>query len=51
MFTAEMATSVTVKPFTMFFAVGVIYLAITTAITLAIAGLERWSNRHLARAR
>ncbi len=47
MFTAEMATTVTVKPFTMYFAVAVIYLAITTAITLAVFGLEKFANRHL----
>ncbi len=50
-FTAEMATSVTVKPFVMYFTVAVIYLCITTAITGGVAGLERYANRHLRRAR
>jgi His/Glu/Gln/Arg/opine family amino acid ABC transporter permease subunit len=50
-FVAEMATTVTVKPFTMYAVVALIYLAITTAITLAVAGLEKYANRHLERAR
>jgi len=50
-FTAEMATSVTVKPFVMYFTVAVIYLCITTAITGGVAGLEIYANRHLRRAR
>lgn len=50
-FVAEMATSVTVKPFTMFFVVALIYLAITTVITLTVAGLEKYANRHLVTAR
>jgi octopine/nopaline transport system permease protein len=47
-FVAEMATAVTRKPFTMFVTVALIYLAITTLITLAVAALERYANRHLA---
>ncbi|MCA8966725.1 MAG: ABC transporter permease subunit [Planctomycetes bacterium] len=47
LFTAEMATSVTSKPFTMYFAVAVIYLAIAVVITALVAGLERFANRHL----
>lgn len=47
LFVAEMATTVTVKPFTMYFIVALIYLAITTVITLCVAGLERYANRHL----
>jgi arginine/ornithine transport system permease protein len=50
-FVAEMATSVTVKPFTMFFVVALIYLAITSVITLVVAGLEKYANRHLVTAR
>lgn len=50
-FVAEMATAVTRKPFTMFMTVALIYLAITTLITLAVAALERYANRHLAGAR
>jgi polar amino acid transport system permease protein len=46
-FVAEMATTVTLKPFTMYFIVAVIYLAISTVITLTVAGLERYANRHL----
>ena len=46
-FVAEIATTVTVKPFTMYFIVALIYLAITTVITLAVAGLEKYANRHL----
>ncbi len=50
-FVAEIATTVTVKPFTMYAIVAVIYLAITTVITLVVSGLEKYSNRHLERAR
>lgn len=50
-FVAEMATSVTVKPFTMYLTVALIYLMITSAITLFVAGLERFANRHLRSAR
>lgn len=46
-FVAEMATTVTLKPFTMYFIVAVIYLAISTVITLTVAGLEKYANRHL----
>jgi polar amino acid transport system permease protein len=49
-FVAEIATTVTVKPFTMYFVVALIYLAITTVITLVVAGLEKYANRHLERA-
>lgn len=50
-FVAEIATTVTIKPFTMYAVVALIYLAITTAITLTVAGLEKYANRHLERAR
>jgi len=46
-FVAEMATSVTVKPFTMYIIVALIYLAITTVITLSVMALEKYANRHL----
>jgi polar amino acid transport system permease protein len=46
-FVAEMATTVTLKPFTMYITVAIIYLAITTVITLVVMGLEKYSNRHL----
>ncbi|MDH3661817.1 MAG: ABC transporter permease [Alphaproteobacteria bacterium] len=51
LFVAEMATTVTLKPFTMYLVVALIYLAITTVITLAVAGLEKYANRHLESAR
>ena len=50
-FVAEMATTVTLKPFTMYGVVAMIYLAITTVITLAVMGLEKYANRHLAGSR
>jgi polar amino acid transport system permease protein len=50
-FAAEIATTVTVKPFTMYGIVAVIYLAITTVLTLVVAGLEKYANRHLEVAR
>ena len=50
-FVAEMATTVTLKPFTMYLVVALIYLAITTVITLFVAGLEKYANRHLEAAR
>jgi polar amino acid transport system permease protein len=50
-FVAEIATTVTVKPFTMYGIVAVIYLAITTVLTLVVAGLEKYANRHLEVAR
>ena len=46
-FTAEMATTVTMKPFTMYFAVAIIYLAITTVLTVFVMVLEKYANRHL----
>ncbi len=50
-FVAEIATTVTLKPFTMYFIVALIYLAITTVITLTVTGLEKYANRHLESAR
>lgn len=47
MFVAEMATTVTRKPFTMYITVAMIYLLITTFITISIAFLEGYANRHL----
>jgi polar amino acid transport system permease protein len=46
-FVAEMATTVTNKPFTMFIVVALIYLAITSVITLAVMALEKYANKHL----
>jgi polar amino acid transport system permease protein len=50
-FVAEMATTVTTKPFTMYAIVALIYLCITTVITLAVMALEKFANRHLASSR
>jgi len=51
MFTAEMATTVTNKPFTMYLVVGIIYLIFTTGIIITVWALERYANRHLEVAR
>jgi len=48
LFVAEMATAVTYKPFLMYMIVALIYLSITTVITLVVMGLEKVANRHLA---
>jgi polar amino acid transport system permease protein len=50
-FVAEMATTVTIKPFTMYAVVALIYLAITTVISLTVTNLEKYANRHLEKAR
>jgi len=50
-FAADMARSVTMKPFTMYFVVAMIYLAITTVLTLSVMALEKYANRHVAGAR
>lgn len=50
-FVAEMATTVTVKPFTMYAFVAAIYLAITSVITLSVFALEKYANKHLEDAR
>ena len=47
MFTAEMAISVTQQPFTMYVAVALIYLGLTTGITQVLRWLEYRANRHL----
>jgi len=51
LFVAEMATAVTLKPFTMYMIVALIYLSITTIITLVVMALEKHANRHLEGAR
>ena len=51
LFVADMATTVTLKPFTMYSIVALIYLAITTVITYSVATLERYANRHLEETR
>ena len=50
-FVAEMATTVTSKPFTMYIVVALIYLCITTVITLVVMALEKYANKHLATSR
>jgi octopine/nopaline transport system permease protein len=50
-FVAQMATSITRQPFTMYMIVALIYLAITTLITFGVAALERYANRHMREAR
>ncbi len=50
-FVAEMATTVTSKPFTMYIVVALIYLGITTVITLTVMALEKYANKHLAASR
>lgn len=47
LYIAEQAIGTTNKPFTMFFFVGVIYLAFSTIITLTVMLLEKRANRHL----
>ncbi len=47
LFTAEMATSVTGKPFTMYITVAGIYLLMTTVLILLTQGMEKYANRHL----
>ncbi len=48
LYVAEMATAVTLKPFTMYMIVAVIYLCITTVITIVMMALEKHANRPLA---
>ncbi len=50
-FVAEMATTVTSKPFTMYIVVALIYLCITTVITLTVMAMEKYANKHLAGSR
>lgn len=50
-YTAEMATTLTGKPFTMYMVVCAIYLAFTSMVVLAVARLELRANRHLKAAR
>jgi len=51
LFVAEMATTVTLKPFTMYIVVALIYLCITSVITLVVMALEKYANKHLATSR
>ena len=47
LFVAKMANSVLHRPFLLYMTVALIYLAITTVITLAVGWLEVRANRHL----
>ena len=47
LYTAEIATSITMKPFTMYMVVAIIYLAFTTIIMIVVRVLEKFANRHL----
>ena len=51
MFTAEMATSTTNQPFTMYLVVAIIYLCFTSVLVVSVWGLERYANRHTERIR
>lgn len=48
---AKMANAVVHRPFTLYMVVALIYLAITTVITITVARLEVRANRHLRGAR
>lgn len=50
-YTAEMATTLTGQPFTMYLVVALIYLAMTSLVVGSVARLERRANRHLGAAR
>ena len=50
-FAADVARSVTLKPFATYSVVAMIYLAITTVLTLSVMALEKYANRHLEGAR
>ena len=47
LYTAEIATSITMQPFTMYMVVAIIYLIFTTVIMAIVRMLERNANRHL----
>ncbi|WP_421578177.1 ABC transporter permease [Shinella sp. M31] len=51
LFVAKMANSLIHRPFLLYMTVALIYLAMTTVITLAVGWLERRANRHLRGAR
>jgi polar amino acid transport system permease protein len=50
-YTAEMATTLTGQPFTMYLVVALIYLAMTSLVVASVARLERRANRPLGAAR
>jgi len=51
LFVAKMANSLIHRPFLLYMTVALIYLAMTTVITLTVGWLERRANRHLRGAR
>ena len=51
LFVAKMANSLIHRPFLLYMTVALIYLAMTTVITLAVGRLEQRANRHLRGAR
>lgn len=51
LFVAKMANSLLHRPFLLYMTVALIYLAMTTVITLTVGWLERRANRHLRGAR
>lgn len=50
-YTAEMATTLTGKPFTMYMVVAAIYLCFTSLVVISVARLEHHANRHLRKTR
>jgi polar amino acid transport system permease protein len=50
-YTAEMATTLTGKPFTMYMVVAIIYLCFTSLVVISVARLEHYANRHLRKTR
>jgi octopine/nopaline transport system permease protein len=50
-YTAEMATTLTGKPFTMYMVVAVIYLSFTSLVVFTVARLENRANRYLRKVR
>ncbi len=50
-YTAEMATTLTGKPFTMYMVVAAIYLCFTSLVVITVACLEQQASRHLRKTR
>lgn len=51
LFTAQMATTYSGKPFTMYFVVALIFLALATLVVATFAMIERYAYRHVGRGR
>jgi len=47
LFVAKQAIATTGQPFTMYIVVGLIYLSVSTVITLTVMALEHYGNRHM----